>query len=177
MAIARARYRAAVSTTELVRWLIDGGTKSATMLALLPVALGAAAAGTKHGGQARLSQLLANAGIAIGLAALLVELCAIVWGLQHGRSLLADVGAIWLVLPAWMLAASLWIEHRLHPGAQQSIRRPVRTGLLWVIVLAIVYWLLSTMRVWMLVHTGVLGLLLFLAALVGLFWLLVRKAI
>ena len=54
---ARARYRAAVSTTELVRWLIDGGTKNAMMLALLPMALGAAAAGSKHGGHARLSQL------------------------------------------------------------------------------------------------------------------------
>jgi hypothetical protein len=147
------------------------------VLAMLPFAIGAAAAGSKHGGHARLSQLVANLGIALGLAALLVQGCAVAWMWRHGRSVLSEVNVLWLVLPTWMLLASWWIEHALHPGAQESIRRRVRTGVLWVIVLAVVYWLLSTMRVWMLVHTGVLGLLLFIAALIGLFYMLVRRAV
>lgn len=171
------RYRAAVSTTELVRWLIEGGPHTMAVLGLMPLAIGACAAGSKHAGQRRMSQTLANCGIALGLAAVLLELCTIVWALQHGHNPLAEVGAMWLVLPAWMLVAALWIEHRLHPDRQQSIRRPIRTAILWVIVLGLVYWLLSGMRVLMLVHTGVLGLLLFVAALVGLFYVLARKAI
>jgi hypothetical protein len=152
-----------VSIVDVVQTVVEGGTRSLVALALVPCGLGLVA------------WLLARVGSRS--ASQLVAICALVWAAEHGTSPLADVPAVWWLVPIWLVAASLFVEHRLHPGRQEWVRAPIRRAMLVVIVLAVVYWLLSTMRVWMLVHTGILGLLVFLAVLVGLFYVLARRVI
>jgi hypothetical protein len=166
-----------VSIVDVVQTVVEGGTRSLVALALVPCGLGLVAWLLARVGNRSASQLVANLGIALGLGSVLVTICALVWAAEHGTSPLADVPAVWWLVPIWLVAASLFVEHRLHPGRQEWVRAPIRRAMLVVIVLAVVYWLLSTMRVWMLVHTGILGLLVFLAVLVGLFYVLARRVI
>jgi len=166
-----------MSLADIMRSLVDGGGTSLAVLGALPAVVGLVAWGLAKSGRRRASQLVANAGIAVGLMALVVAVCAIVWFAQHGRSVVADVSVVWLVLPVYLDLAGFLVEHWVHPGHQEDIRAQLRAAALMVIVLAVIYWLLSTLRVYMLVHTGVFGLLLFLGALVGIFYVLVRKLV
>ena len=166
-----------MSLADLMRALLDGGSTSLVVLGALPVAVGGVAWLLARSGRGRASQLVANAGIAVGLMAVAVALFSILWSASNGVSVVRDVGVEWLLLPVYLVVAGFMIENWLHPGHQEEIRGQVRAGLLAVIVLAVLYWLLSTMRVWMMVHTGVLGLLLFVGALIGIFYLLVRRVV
>lgn len=166
-----------MSISDLIGSLVDGGTTSLVLLGALPLVVWAIAWTLAKQEQTRLSQLVANAGIALGLMSLLVLLCAIIWGSQHGMSVVTDVPIVWLLLPAYLVVMGFLVESWVHPGHQEAIRGQIRGALLIVIVLAVLYWLLSRMRVWMLVHTGILGLILFIAALVGILYFLVRKAV
>jgi hypothetical protein len=166
-----------MSLADLMRSLVDGGGTSLTVLGALPVAVGGVSWLLAKGGRGRASQLVANAGIAVGLMALVVAICALIWSSQHGLSVVADVGVEWLVLPVYLVVAGFLVEHWVHPGHQEDIREQIRSAALVVIVLAVLYWLLSSMRVFMLVHTGILGLLLFIGALVGIFYVLMRTLV
>lgn len=167
-----------MSIADLMRSLVAGGDQSLLVIGLIPVAVGLLSWGLLKLGQERISQLVANAGIALGLMALLVMICSLIWSTtQKGMSVVEDVGILWLVAPVYLVVAGFFVEHWMHPGRQEGIRDRVRGALLIVIVLAVLYWLLSRMRVWMLVHTGVFGLILFIGALVGLLYFLVRKAV
>lgn len=166
-----------MSIADLMRALVDGGNATLAIIALLPVAVGLASWQLAKRQQGRASQLVANAGIAVGLMAMLVLLCTLLWGSEHGMSVVEDVGVVWLLMPVYLVVAGFAVEHWVHPGHQEGIRAQIRGGVLIVIVLTVLYWLLSRMRIWMLVHTGVLGLLLFIAALVGILYFLMRKAI
>ncbi len=170
-------YPRPVSIVEWIRAVVEGGGTSLAGLALLPVGIGGGAAWLHGRGDRRASQWVANLGIAVALGVVLATACSMMWARAHGVDLLADVGVGWFVVPVWMVVAAVWIEARLHPGRQETLRRPVRRAIAIVIVLALLYWLLSTMRVWMMVHTGVMGLLLFLAAIAGLLYVLVRRAV
>jgi hypothetical protein len=160
-----------------MRTLLEGGDTSLAVLGGFPLAVGGVAWLLNKRGQERVSQLVANAGIAVGLMALLVMLCALIWTTQQGTSVVQSVGVVWLLVPIYMVVAGFFVEHWVHPGSQENIRARVRAVLLIVIVLAVLYWLLSRMRIWMVVHTGVLGLVLFVGALVGILYVLVRKAV
>ena len=166
-----------MSIADLMRSLVDGGATSLAVLGALPVAVGVVAWLLARSGRGRASQLVANAGIAVGLMAGVVALCALIWYSQQGSSIVENVGVEWLLLPLYLVVAGFFVEHLVHPGHQEDIRAQIRSALLAVIVLAVLYWLLSTMRVWMMVHTGVLGLLLFIGALIGIFYVLVRRLV
>lgn len=166
-----------MSIADLMRMLLDGGSTSLSMLGLLPVVVGALSWLLAKRGLIRASQLVANTGIALGLMAVLVLTCALIWSGQQGMSVVEDVGVLWLLVPAYLVVAGFFVEHWVHPGRQQNIRDQIRGAVLIVIVLTILYWLLSRMRIWMLVHTGIFGLVLFVAALIGILYFLVRKAI
>jgi len=166
-----------MSIAELVHMVIDGGATSLAAVGLLPLVIGLAGWALNRGGQRRSSQLLANAGIAFGLMSLLLLTCTLIWANTHGLSVLEDVAIPWLLAPVYLVVASFVVEHWLHPGPQEGIRERIRGALLIVIVLAVIYWLLSRMQVWMLVHTNIMGLLMFLAAMVGILYFLVRKSI
>lgn len=160
-----------------MRALVAEGTTTLTVIALLPIGVGLGSWQLAKREQGRASQLVANFGIGVGLMAMLVLLCALVWASQHGASVVEDVGVAWLLAPVYLVVAGFVVEHWVHPGRQEGIRAQIRGGALIVIVLTVLYWLLSRMRIWMLVHTGVLGLLLLVAALVGILYFLMRKAI
>lgn len=166
-----------MSIAEIMRALVAEGATTLTVIALLPVAVGLVSWQLAKRQQVRASQVVANAGIAVGLMALLVLLCSLVWASQSGTSVVEDVGVEWLLAPVYLVVAGFVVEHWVHPGQQEGIREQIRGGVLIVIVLAVLYWVLSSMRIWMLVHTGVLGLLLFVAALVGILYFLMRKVI
>lgn len=166
-----------MSLADLMRSLVDGGGTSLAVLGALPVGVGAAAWVLARSGRGRASQLVANAGIAVGLMALVVAICAVLWSAQRGLSVVEDVGVVWLLLPVYLVVAGFLVEHWVHPGHQEDIRAQIRAAGLMVIVLAVLYWLLSALRVYMLVHTGVFGLLLFVGALVGIFYVLMRKVV
>lgn len=161
-----------------MRSLVDGGTTTLAVFGLMPVAVGLVCWLLAKRGQERASQLIANAGIAVGLMALLVVICALIWtSHQQGMSIVEDVGIVWMALPIYLVVAGFFVEHWVHPGRQENIRGQIRSALLVVIVLAVLYWALSRMRIWMLVHTGILGFILFIGALVGILYVLVRKAV
>lgn len=160
-----------------MRALVAEEATTLTVIALLPVAVGLVAWPLAKRGQVRASQLVANAGIAVGIMATAVLLCAILWASENGRSVVEDVGVEWLLAPVYLVVAGFMVENWVHPGHQEGIRAQIRGGALIVIVLAVLYWLLSKLRILMLVHTGILGLLLFIAALVGILYFLVRKVI
>ncbi|MEM9456375.1 MAG: hypothetical protein AAGF11_19490 [Myxococcota bacterium] len=166
-----------MSIADLMHAILDGGTNSLLAIGLFPAVVGLVAWLLAKRGQERVSQLVANAGIAFGLMALLVMICALIWSSQHGMSVIEDVGLVWLLAPIYLVVAGFFVEHWVHPGRQENIRAKIRGVILILIVLAVLYWLLSRMRVWMLVHTGVLGLVFFIAALVGILYFLVRKTI
>jgi hypothetical protein len=171
------RYRTPVSIADIMRALVAEGPTTLTVIALLPFAVGLVSWQLAKREQVRASQLVANAGIAIGLMATLVLLCAILWASENGTSVVEDVGVEWLLAPIYLVVAGFVVENWVHPGHQEGIRGQIRGGALIVIVLAVLYWLLSKLRIWMLVHTGILGLLLFIAALVGILYFLMRKVI
>ena len=74
---------------DLVRAVVDAGTTSLVVVALLPLGVGVIAGLLRSAGHRGASQLVANAGIALGFAAVLVTICSVVWASQHGTSLLA----------------------------------------------------------------------------------------
>lgn len=166
-----------MSIGDLMRGLLDGGLTSLAVIGLAPVAIGSLSLMLMGQGKKSWSQLVANIGILIGLVALLLMVCSMIWGSMHGMSLIEDVPVLWFVAPFYLLIAGFVVENRVHPGEQEGVRAKMRGALLIVIVLALLFWLLARMRVWMMVHTGVMGLLMFLAAIVGLLYYLVRKAI
>lgn len=177
MLAARPRYRATVSMADLMRALLGGGASSLVILLAVPFGFGAIAWMLARGGNRRASQSVANLGIAVGLGAVLLAICSLVWLSHQGGSTVTDVPVTWLLAPVWMLGAAIVIEHRIHPGRQEAVRARVRGGAIMVIGFAVIYWLLSAMRVFMLVHTGVLGLLGFVAALIGLGWVMLRRVV
>ncbi len=157
--------------------VVDAGSTSLLVIGLWPVAIGLVSWLLRKRNQDRASQLVANIGIAIGLMAMLVLACTLIWIFEQGGSIVEEVDVLWMVAPVYMVVAGFFVEHWVHPGHQDAIRGQIRGGVLIVIVLAVLYWLLSRMRIWMLVHTGIFGLLLFIVALVGILYFLVRKAI
>lgn len=166
---------APVSIAEIMRSLLDGGTTTLAALGAFPAVIGLIAWLLNKRGQERASQLVANGGIAVGLMAIVVLICTLIYGSNHGVSAIEDVSVIWFGVPIYLTVAGFFVEHWVHPGRQEAIRTQIRGGVLIVIVLVVLYWLLSRMRVWMLVHTSVLGLVFFVAALVGILYYLVRK--
>ncbi len=157
--------------------LLDGGTTSLAAIGLFPAGIGLVSWLLAKRGHERVSQLVANAGIAIGLMGVLMLVCSLIWMSSQGGSIIESVPIVWMVAPLYLVVAGFFVEHWVHPGRQETIRGQLRGGLLIVIVLAVLYWLLSRMKIWMLVHTGIFGLILFIGALVGILYFLVRKAV
>ena len=160
-----------------MRSLVAGGAITLGILAAVPVVVGLVAWLLDGQGQKRVSQIVANAGIAFGLLSVVVLVCTLIWGARHGMSAVEDVGVVWLLIPVYLTVAGFVVEHKIHPDRQETIRAQIRRGVLIVIVLALVYWVVSRMRFWALIHTSWMGLVFFLAVLAGILYFLVRKLI
>ncbi|MEM7159119.1 MAG: hypothetical protein AAF799_40150 [Myxococcota bacterium] len=165
-----------MSIADLLHSLVEGGHLSLAVLAAFPLVIGLIAWILDKRGQERVSQLVANSGIAVAVMSVVVLVCALIWSSSHGISMV-DIDLLWMLAPVYLLIASFFVENWIHPGKQDAIRGQIRGVVLIIIVLGVLYWVLSKMQIWMLVHTGLLGLLMFIAALVGILYFLVRKVL
>lgn len=145
------------------------------LIGLLPLAIGAVAWLLRKRGDTAASQAVANLGIALGVVAVLVEVCAVIWLSRAGD--LGDLHIEWALVPVYLLGAAIAAEHLVHPGQQAAIRGRIRSAAVLAMVLGLAYWLLSNMRVYALIHSGFLGLLLFLGALVAIGYVMVRRVV
>lgn len=172
-----AKVTVAMSIADLMSAMLDGGMTSLAVIGLWPVAIGSICLLLSSQRKVAASQFVANLGIAVGLMSLLLLMCSMIWGWTNGMSMISDVPVLWLLAPFYLLGAGFLLEHRIHPGKQEGIRGKIRGALLIVIVLTVIFWVLARMRIWMMVHTGITGMLLFIAAMIGILYYLVRKAI
>jgi len=166
-----------LSIASLMSSLLAGGTTSLLALAAFPLGVLIIAWLLNRADQTAASQLVANAGIAFGLGAVLAMICSLVVASGRGVDIWADVGVPWLLIPFYLVVAGFFVENWVHPGRQESIRTKIRRGAAVVIVLSVVFWLMWRMQIFMVVLTNVLGLLLFLAAIMGILYYMVRKVV
>ncbi len=143
---------------------------------MLPLVLGAAAFFTRQGGNRVLSQRLANLNIALGFFSTLVVGC---WTL-YAASVEGMIGAtsvLVFIAPLYMLGCAFAVEHLLHPGQQEDIRQRVRKVLMFISVLGVLYFVMSRLNMHMIIWTNVSGFIFFIAALIGILYLLIRKVV
>lgn len=167
-----------MTLAELYTAAASGG--AATMAAVLgfPVVIGLISLALKRAGHHQGSQAVANFGIAIGLAAVAVEILAILYATDRlGVDLVSDVSLFMLIGPAYLLIASVVVENIVHPGPQEAIRRRVRSVALILIVLAVLYFILGKLNLYMLVLTSMAGFLVFLAAIIAVLYYIVHRAL
>ena len=125
-----------------------------------------------------LSQQVANVGIAAGLAALLIELLGLWYAIAGvGANPLSEAPLELLLLPPWLTAAGFAVEHLLHPGPQEEVRAPIRTALMSVAAVGVLWAVFGVLKIHMLVFTSIAGFLLFVGLSVGVFWFLIRRAV
>lgn len=143
---------------------------------MLPLILGAAAFFTRRSGNRVLSQRLANINIGMGFFSVLVLAC---WTLYAAtvQGMIGATNVLVFLAPVYMLGAAFAIEHLLYPGQQEDIRQRVRKVLMFITVLGVLYFVLSRLNMHMIIWTNVAGFIFFIAALIGILYLLIRKVV
>lgn len=165
-----------MTVADLMHSIVNSGFAVGLGVAMLPLIFGAAAFFTRQGGNRALSQRLANINIALGFFSVLLLGC---WTL-YAASIDGMIGAtnvLVFLAPFYLLGAGFGIEHLLHPGQQEDIRKRVRTVLMFVAVLGVLYFVLSRLNMHMLIWTNMAGFIFFIVALIGILYLLIRKMV
>lgn len=162
---------------DLVRWLENHAVPVGIVAALFPLVIGAVSLALRRVATG-VSQQIANVGIAVGLLALSLEVvglgyAAIVAGLDPVR----DVSAVLLFAPPWLAVTGFAVEHLVHPGRQEQVRRPIRAVLQGFAALVVVGLVFSVLRIHMVVWTGMFGFIVFGVALIAVFWWVIRRAV
>ncbi|MGH1344542.1 MAG: hypothetical protein ACRBN8_23485 [Nannocystales bacterium] len=165
-----------MTVAELMHSIVNSGFAVGLGVAMLPLILGAAAFLTGRGGNRVLSQRLANINIAIGFFSILVVGC---WSLYAVtvEGMIGSTNVLVFLAPVYMLGAGFGIEHILHPGQQEDIRQRVRKVLMFISVLGVLYFVMSRLNMHMIIWTNVAGFIFFIAALIGILYLLIRKVV
>ncbi|MCA9492755.1 MAG: hypothetical protein KC621_22635 [Myxococcales bacterium] len=145
--------------------------------AFWPGLIAVVSAGLRFAGAAQISQQVANFGIAVGAVAVTTLGLGLAYGISHGADPIASVPFPLLIVPPWLLVAGVVTEHLIHPGKQESLRRPVRVLLQTLAVVVVLVAIFSVLRIHMLVFTGMLGFLGFVAVLVVLAWWMIRRMV
>ncbi len=165
-----------MTVADLMHSIVNSGFAVGLGVAMLPLIFGAAAFFTRQGGNRVLSQRLANVNIGLGFFSVLLLGC---WTL-YAASVEGMIGAtnvLVFLAPIYLLGAGFGIEHFLHPGQQEDVRKRVRTVLLFVAVLGVLYFVLSRLNMHMIIWTNIGGFIFFIAALIGILYLLIRKMV
>lgn len=171
-------YDPSMTVSELYQAIADGGTRTAAFVIVTPLLIGGLALVLRDNGKPKASQILANIGIVLGLLAVAVEVMALIYGVQElGINPLSDVDILLLMAPLYLLGAGILIEHLVHPGTQEGLRKKIRAGVLSIIILAVLFFLLGKLRLYMLVWTSMTGFILFIGFLVAVFYFMVRKVV
>lgn len=165
-----------MTVADLMHSIVNSGFAVGLGVAMLPLIFGAAAFFTRQGGNRVLSQRLANVNIGLGFFSVLLLGC---WTL-YAASVEGMIGAtnvLVFLAPIYLLGVGFVIEHLLHPGEQEDIRKRVRKVMLFILVLGVLYFVLSRLSFHMLIWTNVAGFIFFIAALIGILYFLVRKVV
>lgn len=167
-----------MTVAELYQAIATGGTGTAALVIGTPLVIGVASLYLRANGKNRASQTVANFGIAIGLAALSIEIFALIYAMDHlGINPLTDVDLFLMLGPVYLLGVGFLIEHLIHPGTQHNIRRKFRSGILVVIILGVLYFLLSKLELYMLILSSMMGFIMFILFLIGVLYLVVKRVI
>jgi hypothetical protein len=159
--------------------LVSGNPLPLLVLAVVwPLWVLGAAAALRFMGAASTSQQVANLGIAVGVVAVTLQGMAVTYALTHfGVEPLIDTSVVLLAAPPWLLASGVVVEHLVHPGKQEAFRRPLRVGLQLVAVVVVLVAIFSVLRIHMLVFSGMLGFLGFVAVLIAVAWWMIRRLV
>lgn len=165
-----------MTVADLMHSIVNSGFAVGLGVAMLPLILGAAAFFTRQSGNRVLSQRLANINIGMGFFSVLVLVC---WTLYAAtvEGMIGATNVLVFLAPVYMLGAAFAIEHLLYPGEQEDIRQRVRKVLMFITVLGVLYFVLSRLNMHMIIWTNVAGFIFFIAALIGILYLLIRKVV
>lgn len=167
-----------MTVADLYQGIAGGGTMTAIVILAIPLILGLLSLLLKGTGHLRASQMVANLGIAIGLAAVSIEVLALIYAMDRsGVDPLADVSIFLLLAPLYLVVAAVVFEHIIHPGEQESVRRRLRGLVLALVAIVVCYLILSQLRFHMLVLTNLFGFICFIAAIIGILYFVARRFI
>lgn len=167
-----------MTVTDLYHAVVGGGATTATLVVAFPVAIAMLSLFLKGLGRLRMSQTVANLGIAVGLAAVAVEVLALVYATeQYGVDPLADVSIFVLLGPPYLAVAATLFEHIVHPGTQESVRQWLRRVMMVCIATGVCYFILARLGFHVLILTSLLNFILFVVAIIGVLYLVARRFI
>ncbi|MCA9716343.1 MAG: hypothetical protein H6713_42650 [Myxococcales bacterium] len=162
---------------QLYSALAEGGPAVLGMIAVAPLLIGGLALLLNLVGQRGLSQGLCNLGIIAALTTLVVEIGAIFYATQHGVNVLEEADVLLLGLPLWLIVGSFVVEHLLHPGKQENIRQQIRAVLLVLITVSVLFFILGRLKMHMVIFGSIVGFILFIIAIVGVLYWVMRKVV
>lgn len=165
-----------MTVAELIQSIVAAGSSVALAVAILPLALGGVAYLLREAGNRVGSQRVANLNIGLGLFAVLV---IILWTMYASgvKGMLGSTNVLVFIGPLYWVGVGFVAEHQLHPGEQRQIRKRVRSVLLFIAILGVLYFVLSRLDMHMVIWTNVLGFVFFILALIGILYALIRKVV
>ncbi|MCR9160778.1 MAG: hypothetical protein ACE37F_03920 [Nannocystaceae bacterium] len=165
-----------MTVAELMQALVNAGFTAGLGVVALPLLLGAAAYFVKTSGNRVLSQRLANVNIGLGFFALLV---LVFWTIYAATvpGMIGDTNVLVFLAPLYLVGLAFVIEHFLHPDQQEDVRKRVRSVLLFIAILGVLYFVLSRLSMHMVIWTNVMGFVFFILALIGILYVLIRKVV
>jgi hypothetical protein len=167
-----------MTLAELWVWIEANPSLVGVALVAIPAVVGAVSVSLRMVGRMPASQQVANAGIALGLSAVLIELMGLAFTAStSGASSIGQLSVAALLGPVWLLVAGFAVEHLVHPGRQEGVRSRVRGGLLVCVVVGVLGAVLSVLKIHMVVFSGIVGFLVFLGVVIATFWILLRYLI
>jgi hypothetical protein len=167
-----------MTVADLYQGVAGGGTTTVIVVLGIPLLVALLSLLLKATGHLRLSQMVANLGIAIGLAAISVEVLGLIYAMdQRGVDPLADVSVFLLLAPLYLVIAAMFCEHIIHPGEQEPVRRRLRGLVFAFIAIVVVYLILGQLRFHMFILTNIFGFIVFVLAIIGILYVVARRFI
>ena len=156
---------------------IESG-RSLGLIAASPLMIGGLALLLTLIGQKKASQGLCNLGIILALTTIIVEVFAIIYAMDHLKvDVVAEGSLVMLGLPIYLVIASVIVERVLHPGQQEGIRKRLRAGMLVVLMVGVLLYILNKLNMYMVIFSGMLGFVVFIALVIGVLYFAVRKVL
>jgi hypothetical protein len=167
-----------MTVADLYQGVAGGGATTVVVVLAIPLIVAVISLLLKATGHLRGSQMVANLGIAIGLAAFSVEVLGLLYAMdQRGVDPLADVSIFLLLAPLYLIGAAMFVEHVIHPGEQEPVRRRLRGLIFAFIAIVVCYFILSQLRFHMLIFTNIFGFIVFILAIIGILYVVARRFI
>jgi hypothetical protein len=165
-----------MTVAELMQSIVNAGFTVGLAVLALPIVFAAAAYFVKSSGNRVLSQRLANINIGLGFFAVLV---LVFWTIYASTvpGMIGDTNVLVFLAPLYLVGAAFAVEHLLHPDQQEDVRKRIRSVLLFITILGVLYFILSRLSMHMIIWTNVVGFIFFIVALIGILYFLIRKVV